>query len=108
MNNTSKIHSPTPISFLALQPFQHRPPLRDLLVAAEQVPLHLLDLPPVAVLLHKQLVVTQVDLVVDVALPELLEEEPSPDPDLLEGGGLLELVDVALTVVDVERVQVVG
>jgi hypothetical protein len=60
------------------------------------------------VLLHKQLVVAQVDLVVDVALPELFEEEPSPDPDLLEGGSLLELVDVALTVVDVERVQVVG
>lgn len=59
-------------------------------------------------MLDAQLVVPEEQVVVHVALPELLEEETAPHPQLLHRRHLLQLVNVALPVVHVKGVEVVA
>ena len=59
-------------------------------------------------LLHEQFVVPVVYFVVNVALSEFSEEKPTPNSHLFHRRRVLQLVNVAFSVIDVKRVEVVG
>ena len=56
-------------------------------------------------MLHVHVHVPQVNQVVRVVLPELLHEESTPNLELLEEGGLLELINIALFGLYVEGIH---
>jgi hypothetical protein len=54
-----------------------------------------------------ELIIPMEKVIVDITLPKFLEEEPAPNFYLFHRRLLLQFIDIALSVVHVERVQVV-
>ena len=58
-------------------------------------------------LFHEKFIVSKIDLVIDVILSEFSEEKATPYSDLFHGWHLFQLVDIALPIVNVKRIDIV-
>ena len=59
-------------------------------------------------MLGVEFVVAVEQVIIGVVVSKFLEEETAPDLELFHRRHLLQLVDIALFVIDVERVQIVA
>lgn len=105
-NVTNKLNNTT--SLQGSQIIQQCSPVLQVLVLRCQLPPQLLRHLLILEVFGVELVVPVKQMVVGIILPKLFEEKPAPYTNLLERGHLLQLVNVTLFVVHVERVQVVA